>query len=331
MGSKGKLQTGSVFSTSYYGSIEILEDIDSRNVTIKFLDTGYIRYDVNRADIVRGKVKDPSLKSKSKTHLEKVGRNTINSYLIYKGLGCGNHKYFCKLCESTVETKKRYSESNIPKSCGCISKLKPKSKDLTGETVNGILVYGYMSEGVWKVKYSCGHYGELTTFGVKVDRTTSLCKSCTFRITPTLDHGHAKRSGYSPEYNSWVSMKRRCDDDNHNRYKFYKGKGITYPDEWRDFNVFLSDMGYKPDPEYSIERLDINLPYSKENCIWASVKTQANNKSSNILVIKEGQSVPMSLKHWCDLEGINYQNAHYRFKYKGVSVEDILGSKYSLK
>lgn len=263
----------------------------------------------------------------------KEGINKENSYLTYiSKIRDREHKYLCKLCGNTNITVKKYSESNIPLSCGCISKLKPSGKDFTGQSVFGILVYGYISESYWKVKYSCGHWGNLKTGALKnKGRKTSKCKTCNSKIPTTLDHGHAKRSGYSTEYTSWLNMRRRCEDDGHNRYEFYKGKGITYPEEWRDFNVFLKDMGHKPDTSYSIERLDRDAPYSKSNCVWASSKTQANNKSNNILIIKEGEHLPMSLKHWCDLESINYKNAHYRYKQKGESVEDILGVNYSLE
>lgn len=326
---KAKLEVGSVYPTKYYGDVEILEDLGSRAVTVKFLKTGYIRHDVKRYNVKHGKLKDPSVKSKSNDINIKEGDNCKNSYLKLVS-DFPTVLYKCTLCGDKVNLVKKYSESNIPKSCGCISKLKPRVKDLTGEVINGVLVYGYISEGLWRVQYSCGHYGDLTTSAVKSDRMTSLCKSCVRRIPTTLEHGHARRSGYSSEYISWLGMKRRCEDDSHNRYEFYKGKGITYPEEWKNFKVFLSDMGYKPDPSYSIERLDIELPYSKENCVWASGKTQANNKSSNILIVKMGEQKPMSLKHWCELEGIDYKNAHYRFKYKEVPVEEILGDNYSL-
>lgn len=260
------------------------------------------------------------------------GKRTENSYLVYEGkVSERRHKYHCKLCGNKNLTVKVYSESNIPISCGCINNYKPRSKDLTGENINGILVYGYMAKGVWKVRYSCGHYGELHTGAVKGDRVTSLCKNCVSKLPNTLSHGHAKRSGYSSEYISWMNMRRRCNNDNHNRYKFYKGKGITYPEKWESFSEFLKDMGHKPEENYTIERLNVDLPYSKNNCVWASTKVQANNKSNNILILKQGDSKPMSLKHWCDLEGVDYKKAHYRFKYKGDSIESILGKGYSLK
>lgn len=326
-----KLDIGSCYSTKYYGFVEVVQDKGCRNVTVKFLDTGYIRDGVNRDNILRGNVKDPSVKARYNDHKQFSGENTQNSYLVYMGkIKEREHKYFCKLCNKENLTVKKYSESNIPISCGCIGKLKPKVKDLTGLVIEGIQVIGYVADGKWRVRFSCGHSYDLLTATI-TGRSSSECKHCTVKSPTTLDHGHAKRSGYSPEYTSWLGMRRRCEDDGHNRYEFYKGKGITYPEEWKDFNVFLEDMGYKPDKSYSIERLDRDAPYSKSNCVWASSKTQANNKSNNILIIREGEPLPMSLKHWCDLEGINYKNAHYRYKQKGESIEDILGVNYSLE
>ena len=124
-----------------------------------------------------------------------IGERTNNTYLVYREkVAERKHKYYCKLCGNENFTVKVYSESNIPISCGCISTFKPRSKDLTGETINGILVYGYMTGGVWKVRYSCGHYGEIHTCSLKGNRATSLCRSCTSKLPNTLDHGHAIRS-----------------------------------------------------------------------------------------------------------------------------------------
>lgn len=325
-----KLEVGRLYPTKYYGDIEVLQDKGCKDVTVKFLITGYIREKVNRSNITRGNVKDPSVKAKYNDHKKVLGENTENSYLVYQGkIKERSHKYTCKLCNGENITVKKYAESNIPISCGCIGKLKPKGKDLTGLVVEGIQVVGYVSNGKWRVIFSCGHSYDIMTSSI-TGRASSECKDCTSKIPKTLDHGHAKRSGYSSEYTSWLGMKRRCDYDKSNRYEFYKGKGISYPEEWKDFNTFLKDMGQKPSKEYSIERLDVDKNYSADNCIWASNKTQANNKTSNILIINKTSGIIMSLKHWCDEEGINYKNAHYRFKYKGEDVSSILGSNFEL-
>ena len=74
-------------------------------------------------------------------------------------------------------------------------------------------------------------------------------------------------------YNIWAVMKARCNNDNPN----YGGRGITYDKRWGVFDAFYADMGLAPEG-MSIERLNNNMGYSKTNCIWADVQTQARNK-----------------------------------------------------
>lgn len=91
--------------------------------------------------------------------------------------------------------------------------------------------------------------------------------------------------------------------------------------------MFLEDMGVCP-KGYSIERVKVDEGYSKENCIWATDKTQGNNKTNNIL-ITDGNEV-MSLMHWCTTLEINYKQAHYKIKYKKLAIEEVLGKDYRL-
>jgi len=88
----------------------------------------------------------------------------------------------------------------------------------------------------------------------------------------------AARYANKGAYTSWAAMKTRCTNPKHNRYKLYGGRGITFDPRWDDFLVFLADMGPRPH-KFSIDRIDPNGNYCKENCRWADYSTQNKNKS----------------------------------------------------
>jgi len=129
-------------------------------------------------------------------------------------------------------------------------------------------------------------------------------------------HGMCK----TPEYYTWVGMKARCDNYHD---PDYGGRGITYPDKWADFLGFYEDMGNRPEGT-TLDRLDNDKGYSKENCAWRTLEEQNLNKR------------PMS-KHARNTSGIvgldwreNRQAWRARFKqklvYQGPSKEDAIKS-----
>lgn len=94
----------------------------------------------------------------------------------------------------------------------------------------------------------------------------------------------------SKTYKTWSGIKDRCYNPKCDYYYCYGGKGIKVSDEWRkSFETFFKDMGEAP-PGYSIERLDINKDYCKENCKWIPLNEQSRNTSCtklNNLIVKE--------------------------------------------
>lgn len=82
----------------------------------------------------------------------------------------------------------------------------------------------------------------------------------------------------SQEYMAWTNMKSRCYNPKATQYKDYGGRGITVSASWKDsFDAFLTDMGRVP-ANYTLERLDNDKSYSKDNCCWATRKEQAANQ-----------------------------------------------------
>jgi hypothetical protein len=82
----------------------------------------------------------------------------------------------------------------------------------------------------------------------------------------------------TPEYISWRKMKERCLNPNAHNYIYYGGRGITIDPRWLKFENFYADMGPKPDPKYTLERINSNGNYEPNNVIWASFKIQRHNR-----------------------------------------------------
>ena len=118
-----------------------------------------------------------------------------------------------------------------------------------------------------------------------------LCRcSCGEVVTvdgADLRKGHTKSCGClktrnskykTPEYRAWLHMKQRCDNENNGEYKNYGARGITYCKEWSCFNTFLEDLGERPSKTHSLDRIDVNGDYNKQNCRWATKTVQSLNR-----------------------------------------------------
>jgi hypothetical protein len=102
----------------------------------------------------------------------------------------------------------------------------------------------------------------------------------------------------------WNNMKARCHNPKWINYARYGGRGITVCDEWlRSFEQFYADMGDRPTPEHSIDRIDNNKGYSKENCRWATRLEQRRNQRRYVLIAFNGETLP--IKEWAARLGLH--------------------------
>lgn len=87
-----------------------------------------------------------------------------------------------------------------------------------------------------------------------------------------------------PRYNSYWAMRKRCDNKNSPDWDNYGGRGITICDRWlgkEGFDNFLQDMGDKPTPKHTLDRIDVNGNYEPSNCRWLTIQDQQRNRRGN--------------------------------------------------
>lgn len=100
-----------------------------------------------------------------------------------------------------------------------------------------------------------------------------------------------------PEHGVWMRLIRRCEDPNNKSYSRYGGRGIVVCDRWRaDFAAFFADMGHRPSPKHSIDRIDNNGNYQPGNCRWATATEQSRNRRSTVMLRYQGEVA--CLREW---------------------------------
>lgn len=138
---------------------------------------------------------------------------------------------------------------------------------------------------VWECLCDCGATALVAGDTLRDGRTRSC--GCLRRSTgakaTAYKHGGAAGDALSPEYKVWRGIKRRCFMPNDPAYPRYGGRGIRLCDRWMDFNAFLSDMGPRPSPDHSIDRIDNDGNYEPGNCRWATRAEQSQNRRNTRL------------------------------------------------
>ena len=156
----------------------------------------------------------------------------------------------------------------------------PPLRDLTNQTFGRLTVIsrsGSATAGAtWECRCSCGNMLIVTSNNL----TTGNTKSCgCLPREGALTHGDWRGRRATKEYAAWSGMKTRCGNPKHNRWKNYGGRGIRVCDRWlNSFENFLADMGRKPLPELSLDRIDNDGDYEPGNVRWATATEQANNR-----------------------------------------------------
>lgn len=130
-----------------------------------------------------------------------------------------------------------------------------------------------------------------------------------------------------PLYNLWTQIRDRCTHPASKHYNRYGGRGIRVAEQWdSSFECFmadiLADIGPKPSPDYSLDRIDNDKGYEPGNVRWATRFDQANNTRRNIYLTASGET--KSIAQWARETGIAWTTISGRQR-KGLSPEQCLG------
>lgn len=166
-------------------------------------------------------------------------------------------------------------------------------------------------------KCECGAVKEFYFSHVKRGKSKSCgCLARELNSARIKTHGLAGSS----IYNIHQGMMARCYNVSAPGYKFYGARGIRVDNRWHKFENFFADMGHPP-KGHSLERIDNNGKYSRDNCIWASPMDQANNTRRNINLTYNGTT--QSVAKWSRQTGIKSATIYYRY-HAGKPISDVL-------
>lgn len=196
----------------------------------------------------------------------------------------------------------------------------PRFKDLTGRAFGRLTVLSYAGKPdgkhhSWRTQCVCGSVQHNTGCNL----TRGLAKSCgCLRADWAAEHHRKHGLSAGPEHKAWTEMWQRCTNPRNKRYPIYKDR--TPPPEWRSFEVFFAELGPRPGPGFSLDRIENDKPYGPGNCRWATDHTQTRNSSRNVWVMTPDGS-RVILKDACELIGLVYLRVN-KLRYAGQTVEE---------
>ena len=179
-------------------------------------------------------------------------------------------------------------------------------KDLTGKVFGRLRVISWACNrwvgrrrSFWKCVCECGKTAYIRVGDLNGGKT----KSCGCLKQEVMRTSHTTHNGsYSSEYHSWSNMVQRCTNPNRPDYRHYGGRGIKIYKPWLSFAVFTADVGARPSPKHSLDRIDNSADYTPDNCRWATVEEQRNNMRSNVRVTAFG--ITKTAAEWSAETGI---------------------------
>ena len=202
----------------------------------------------------------------------------------------------------------------------CMPRPKPTLEGRTFGRLTAVTYTNY-AKG-WQCSCACGKRVWVATANLTSGRQQSCgCLKREATKTRMTTHGGCG----TPEHTIWRSMKQRCLDKNHRAYRLYGARGIAICSQWLDFRVFLQDMGKRPSPRHSLDRIDNDGPYAPENCRWATSTQQVSNRRVTVKLSHNGQT--RTMREWAAITGISYgtllSRRHYGWSDARILTEPI--------
>jgi len=163
---------------------------------------------------------------------------------------------------------------------------------------------------MWKCQCECGKIKDHVMYAALVRGNSNSC-GC-LRSDMLMKPDHLTHSQRNPLWTLWQSIKTRCFNANHPSYKSYGARGIVMCDEWRNsFDTFVADVGKRPEGS-SLDRIDNDKGYFKENCRWGTRCQQAGNTRRNVKVNWKGWDC--NLIDVARAENVDYAGLYVAFR-----------------
>lgn len=180
-------------------------------------------------------------------------------------------------------------------------------------TIGQTIKVGSRARLAWVCKCDCGLRSVVLVENLRRGGSTSCgCSGRKFNATDL------------PEYAVWSAMKCRCKNPRDRRFKDYGGRGIRVCRRWESFENFIADMGRRPSPDHTLERVRNNCGYSPSNCCWAKRKQQQRNMRRNRIILFRGKK--KTLVEWSEYLGIRPNTIACRLS-RGWSIERALTTR----
>lgn len=201
--------------------------------------------------------------------------------------------------------------------------------DLTGQKFGRLTVVRRLSNNkynfaMWQCKCNCGNIKNVSTNSLKSGNTQS-CGCLQKEKVKEIGYNNNKNKIPIKIRNTLYRMRTRCYNPKSSQYKYYGARGISICEQWMDkengmlfFYKWAIQNGYKEG--LTIDRIDVNGNYEPNNCRWATIQQQANNKRNTRYLIYNNEK--HTIFEWAKITNIPLKTIRNRVN-KGNDIHKI--------